>query len=116
MENTMKTLRLLALTAVGALLLASRVQAAEAPAKPVTLTGKIACAMCVLKQKEVASCTNVLVVAEGGKDVIYGLKENQVVRAWEMQACEHAVPVKVTGAVEQRAGKPTIVATRIEKS
>jgi hypothetical protein len=112
----MKILRILALTAVGALLLVSHVQAAEAPAKLVTLTGKIACAMCVLHQKDVASCTNVLVVPEGGKDVVYGLKENPVTKAWEMQACEHAVPVKVTGTVEQKAGKPTIEATRIEKS
>jgi hypothetical protein len=112
----MKIARIIALGVVGTMFLAARVQAADAPAAQVTLTGKLACAMCVLKQKEVKTCTNVLVVNQAGKEVLYSLAENPVVHAYEMAACEKALPVKVTGTVAEKAGKRTLTASRIEKS
>jgi hypothetical protein len=115
-ETIMKIARIIAVGVVGTMFLAARVQAADAPAAQVTLTGKLACAMCVLKQKDVKSCTNVLVVPEAGKDVLYALAENPVVHAYEMAACEKALPVKVTGTVAEKAGKRTLTASRIEKS
>jgi hypothetical protein len=115
-RTIMKIARILAVVAVGSLLSTAGVQAAEQPGQEVTLTGRLACAMCVMKLKEARSCTNVLVVPQAGKDVVYGLVENQVTHAWDMQACEKAIPVKVTGTLTERGGKPAIAASRIEKS
>jgi len=96
-------------------LLALPARAAEAgPA--VTLTGRIACAACVLHLKGVTSCTNVLVVAEAGHETIYALAPNAVTKSWEMRACEHAVPVRVTGTITENASRKTIEATKIEKT
>ena len=90
-------------------------RAAE-PGPAVTLTGRIACAMCVLHLKGVDRCTNVLVVDAAGRETVYALAPNAVTKAWEMQACEHAVPVKVTGTVTETAGKKSVDATKIEKA
>ena len=85
-------------------------------ARQVTMTGKLACAMCILKQPEVKTCTNVLVVSEAGKDVIYALADNAVTKEFTMAACEKTLPVKVTGTVAAAAGKKTITASKIEKT
>ena len=87
-----------------------------APGKTVTLTGKLACAMCVLKQPDAKGCSNMVVVKEGGKDVFYALAQNDVSKAFDMAACEKALPVKVTGTVTEAAGKKTITATKVEKA
>ena len=104
-----------AVACAGLLAVATSAQAA-ADAKPVTLTGKLACAMCILKQPEVKTCTNVLVVSEKGKDVIYGLADNAVTKEFTMAACEKTLPVKVTGTVAEVKGKKTITATKVEKT
>lgn len=106
---------LAAVAAAGLLLVAPAAQAADA-AKEVTLTGKLACAMCILKQKEVTTCTNVLVVSEGGKEVVYALADNAVTKPLTMVACEKTLPVKVTGTVTAVAGKKTLTATKVEKT
>jgi hypothetical protein len=85
-------------------------------ANPVTITGKLACAMCILKQPDVKTCTNVLVVKEGGKELIYALADNGVTKEYTMAACGKALPVKVTGTVAEAAGKKTITASKIVKS
>jgi hypothetical protein len=108
--------RSLAAVACAGLLVAATSAQAAADAKQVTITGKLACAMCVLKQKDVKSCTNVVVVKEGAKDVIYGLTENDVAKAYTMAACEKTLPVKVTGTVAEAKGKKTITASTIEKT
>ncbi len=97
--------------------LALLVQAARAaePA-PVTVTGRIACAACVLKMPGVKTCTNVIVASEAGTEVVYGLAENAVTKAWDMKACEKAIPVKVTGTVSEAGGKRTLTPARIEKA
>lgn len=99
-----------------ATLLGAAAPALAAAGKQVTVTGKLACAMCILKQPGVTSCTNVVVVKEGGKDVIYALADNEVTKPLAMTACEKTQPVKVTGTVTEAAGKKTITATKVEKS
>jgi len=89
---------------------------ADGAAKPVTLTGKIACAMCILKQPGVTSCKNVLVVPEGDQTAVYALTENAVTKAYDMAACEKAVPVRVTGTVSGSGTKKAIAASKIEKA
>ena len=103
-----------AVACAGLLAVAASAQAASA--KEVTLTGKLACAMCILKTPGVKSCTNVLVVAEGGKDVVYALADNAVTKPLTMAACEKTLPVKVTGTVAEAAGKKTITASKVEKT
>ena len=88
---------------------------AAAP-QTVTVTGRIACAMCILKMEGVKTCTNVLVTSEGGKEVVYGLAENAVTKAYDMAACEKAIPVKVTGTVTESGGKRTIAPSKIDKA
>jgi hypothetical protein len=104
-----------AVACAGFLFAGTAAQAADA-GKQVTITGKLACAMCVLKQKDVKGCTNVVVVKEGGKDVDYALADNDVSKPLIMAACEKALPVKVTGTVTEAAGKKTITASKVEKT
>ena len=85
-------------------------------AKQVTVTGKLACAMCILKTPGVTTCTNVVVVKEGGKDVIYALADNDVTKPLTMAACEKTLAVKVTGTVAEAGGKKTITASKVEKT
>jgi hypothetical protein len=110
-----RNLRFLAVAALAMAVQLGATRAAEA-ARPVTVTGKLACAMCILKQKGVNTCTNVLVVPEAGHDAIYALADNAVTKAYDMAACEKAVPVKVTGTVSGAGAKRTITPSRIEKS
>jgi hypothetical protein len=111
-----KLVRALAAVACAGLLVAATSAQAAADAKQVTITGKLACAMCILKQKDVQTCTNVVVAKEGAKEVVYGLTDNDVAKAYTMAACESTVPVKVTGTVAEAKGKKTITASKIEKS
>jgi len=108
-------LRLAVTAALSLAFLGNPASAAEG-AGQVTLTGKIACAMCVLHLKGASDCTNVLVVSEKGRDTIYELTDNEVTKAWDMRACEHAVPVKVTGTVSEQGGKKTMQPSRIAKA
>jgi hypothetical protein len=95
-------------------LIAGLAMAADAP-KAVTVNGKIACAMCVLKHADAKSCANVLVVEENGKPVEYALADNSVLRGFGHGACEKAIPVKVTGTIAEKDGKRTMTAEKIEK-
>jgi hypothetical protein len=104
-----------AVACAGLLAAATSAQAAEA-GTPVTITGKLACAMCILKQPGVKSCTNVVVVKEGAKEVVYALADNEVTKPLTMAACEKTLPVKVTGTVTEAAGKKTITASKVEKT
>jgi hypothetical protein len=107
---------LAAVACVGLLAAATPAHAAAAAGKRVTITGKLACAMCILKQKDVKTCTNVLVVKEGNQDVIYALADNDVTKPLLMAACEKTLPVKVTGTAAEAAGKKTITASKVEKT
>jgi hypothetical protein len=112
----MTTARYLTLTAAACLFLSSSALAADAASKEVTLTGRLACEMCVLKKAGAKTCNNVLVVPVAGKEVIYALADNAVAQGWSMKACSAAMPVKVTGTLTESAGKKTIAAAKIEKS
>jgi hypothetical protein len=90
--------------------------AAADAGKQVTISGNLACAMCILKQKDVKTCTNVVVVKEKGKEVIYALTDNAVTQPLTMAACEKVLPVKVTGTVTEAGGKKTITASKVEKT
>ena len=105
-----------AVACAGLLAVASSAQAAADAGKPVTISGNLACAMCILKQKDVKTCTNVVVVKEKGQDVIYALTDNAVTKPLTMAACEKTLAVKVTGTVAEAGGKKTITASKIEKT
>jgi hypothetical protein len=111
-----KLVRTLAAVAGLAFLAAATPAHAADAAKQVTVTGKLACAMCILKTPGVTTCTNVLVVNEGGKDVVYALANNAVTKPLTMAACEKTLPVKVTGTLAEAGGKKTITATKVEKT
>jgi hypothetical protein len=104
-----------AFACAGLLAFAASTPAAEV-AKEVTVTGKLACAMCILKQADVKTCTNVVVAKEAGKDVTYALADNAVAKEFLMAACEKTLPVKVTGTLAEPKGKKTITASKIEKT
>jgi hypothetical protein len=109
--------RAFAVLVLVAFLPAAFVSARAADAAPTTvLTGRIACAMCVLRQKDVKTCTNVLVVEKDDGRTVYDLTKNQVTKVWEMQACERGVPVKVTGTVAEQGGRKILTATKIERT
>jgi hypothetical protein len=108
--------RILGTAAICFAVLAQSARAADPAPGTTTVTGRLACAMCVLKMKDVKSCVNVLVTSEGGKEIVYALAENAVTRAYDMKACEKAVPVKVTGKVTESGGKRTIDPSSIEKT
>ncbi len=84
-------------------------------AKPVTMQGKIACAMCVLKHKDAKACAPMLVVTENGKDVEYALANNDVMKAFGHDSCEKAIAAKVTGTLAESNGKKVLTATKIER-
>jgi hypothetical protein len=111
-----RLVRAVAIATCAAFLGAAVPALAAADAKQVTLSGNLACAMCILKQPGVKTCTNVLVVKEKGKDVTYALADNSVTQAFTMAACEKVLPVKATGTVAEAGGKKTLTATKIEKT
>lgn len=108
--------RFLGMAAISFAVLTQSARAADPAPGTTTVTGRLACAMCVLKMKDVKGCVNVLVTSEGGKEVVYALAENEVTRAYEMKACEKALPVKVTGKVSESGGKRTIDPAKIERT
>ena len=107
--------RAVAIASAAAFLAVATPAPAEA-GKQVTLSGNLACALCILKQPGVKTCTNVLVVKEQGKDVTYALADNSVTQAFTMAACEKVLPVKATGTVTEAGGKKTLTASKIEKT
>jgi hypothetical protein len=111
-----KLLRTFAAVACAGLLVAATTATAAEAAKEVTITGKLACAMCILKTPGVNGCTNVVVVKDGAKEVVYALADNAVSKPLTMAACEKTLPVKVTGTVTEAAGKKTITASKVEKT
>ena len=107
--------RAVAIASAAAFLAVAAPAQAEA-GKQVTLSGNLACALCILKQPGVKTCTNVLVVKDGGKEVVYALADNDVTRPLTMAACEKVLPVKATGTVTEAGGKKTLTASKIEKT
>jgi hypothetical protein len=80
--------------------------------KEVTLKGKITCAKCELKLPDAKGCATVIVVKEGGKDIVYYFdtkshKENHT------EICKAGKDGSVTGTVTEEKGKKTITATKV---
>jgi hypothetical protein len=87
--------------------------AAGAAAGEVTLTGKILCAKCSLK--ETPKCTTAIQVKEGGKTVTYYLLDKGAAEEYHEPVCGSGVKDgKVTGTVSEKAGKKWITPKKVE--
>jgi hypothetical protein len=99
--------------ALAVVLVASVALAADT--KPTTLTGKIACEMCILKHKEAKGCNNVFVADEGGKSVEYKLADTPALKEYQHGACEKSIAVRITGTVSGSGATKTLTAEKVEK-
>ena len=81
-----------------------------AQTKDVKLTGKITCAKCDLKIEK--NCATVIVVKEGGKDVLYYFDEKSH-KANHDAVCHTGKQGTVTGTVSEKAGKKYITVTQV---
>ena len=110
--------KLIMLTVAGVLCSAVSVLAAPR-AEKVTIEGKGLCAKCALK--ETKSCQNVVIVTKDDKETKYYMTPNALAKKHHSadgfcQATkDDPIKVKVTGEVEEKAGKMTITASKIEK-
>ena len=85
------------------------VQARE-EGKEVTLTGKITCAKCDLKETD--KCQTVIKVEKDGKDVVYYFDKDGS-KKHHGKICTEAKKGKVTGKVVEKDGKKTITVTKV---
>lgn len=86
-----------------------------------TLTGKAVCRKCALKEVGATECQNVLQVKEDGKTVNYYLTGDESDKAHKaMGVCsakkDAGIKLKVTGKVEEKDGKKSLEASKIEKA
>jgi RecG-like helicase len=107
----MKTLwSLLTVLAVVGLLVGAGFADAK-PAKEVTLKGKITCAKCELN--EGAKCANVIIVKEGGKDVVYYFIDKGAGEKYHKEICKEGKEGTVTGVVSEQGGKKMIKPSKV---
>jgi Family of unknown function (DUF6370) len=110
------TKSILFLTVAAGLLLAvstSRLLAADAASKEVTITGSMVCGKCTLHESK--SCQNVVQVEKDGKTVNYYLKQNDVSKAAHDPICGgSSEKVTVTGAVTEKDGKEMMTPSKID--
>lgn len=91
----------------------SRLSAADAAGKAVTVTGTMVCGKCTLH--ETKSCQNVVQVEKDGKTVNYYLKQNDVSKAQHKAICGgDSEKVTVTGTVKEKDGKEMMTPTKID--
>jgi hypothetical protein len=91
----------------------SRLLAADAASKEITVTGSMVCGKC--KLHETASCQNVVQVEKDGKTVNYYLKQNDVSKAAHDPICGgSSEKVTVTGTVKEKDGKQMMTPTKID--
>ena len=107
---------ILFLTVVAGLMLAvstSRLLAADAPGKEVTITGSMVCGKCALHLTD--TCQNVVQVTQDGKTVNYFLTHNDVSKAAHGAVCGGTPEkVTVTGTLVEKKGKEILTPTKIE--
>jgi len=110
------TKSILFLTVAAGLLLAvstSRLLAADAAGKEVTITGTMVCGKCSLHETD--KCQNVVQVEKDGKTVNYYLKQNDVSKAAHDPICGgSSEKVTVTGTVTEKDGKEMMTPTKID--
>jgi hypothetical protein len=98
---------------VGLAVAIASVVVAQDAQKTVTLTGKVQCAMCILKKADAKSCQDVLVVA--GKDQgEYYIVKNEVSEKSGHLGCKGDKTATVTGTVAEKDGKKWLTATKME--
>ena len=91
----------------------SRLLAADAASKEVTITGNMVCAKCTLHETD--KCQNVVQVEKDGKTVNYYLKQNDVSKAAHDPICGgSSEKVTVTGTVTEKNGKEMMTPTKID--
>jgi hypothetical protein len=79
--------------------------------KPVTVTGTIMCAKCVLEKADATTCQDVLVATDKTE---YYLVKNAVAEKYG-HACKSEKSAVVTGTVVDKDGKKWIEASKIEE-
>lgn len=81
--------------------------------KDTTMTGTMVCAKCKLHLTD--KCQNVLQVDKDGKTENYFLTQNKVSKKFHDEICTtDGEKVTVTGTVEDKDGKHTLTASKIE--
>jgi hypothetical protein len=87
--------------------------AAAEETKAVTLTGKVQCAMCILKKADAKTCQDVLVVT--GKDAgEYYIVKNDATAQFPHSGCKGDKTATITGTVSEKDGRKWIAATKME--
>lgn len=99
---------------IGAASLAGSTSADDKKDTKKTIEGKMVCAKCTLE--ETKACANAVKVNEGGKDVVYYLKDKGAKEAYHKGICPGGseVAVKVTGKVVEKGGKKYIEDAKVE--
>jgi len=98
-----------------AVILVFAVSALAEEKKTVTLDGKMVCALCTLKEKDLKDCQNVVQVTDEKGDVKnYYVVANDAGKEFG-HVCKATPTVKVTGTVVEKDGKTWIEPTKIEK-
>ena len=104
------------LTVAAGLLMAvstSRLFAADAASKEVTITGNAVCAKCTLHEGD--KCQTVIQAQVAGKTVNYYLAENDVSKAFHKNICSGpGEKVTATGTVKEKKGKEMLTVSKIE--
>ena len=109
------TKSILFLTVAAGLLLAvstSRLLAADASSKEVTITGKALCAKCALH--EAPECQTAIQTEVDGKTVTYYLTANDTATAFHKEICSTPEQVTATGTVSEKEGKKMLTVSKIE--
>ena len=109
------TKSILFLTVAAGLLLAvstSRLLAADASGKEVTITGKALCAKCALH--EASECQTAIQTETDGKTVTYYLTPNDTATAFHKNICTTPEQVTATGTVSEKKGKKMLTVSKIE--
>ena len=109
------TKSILFFTIAAGLLLAvssSRLLAADAASKEVTITGKALCAKCALH--ETSECQTAIQTEIDGKTVTYYLTPNDTATAFHKEICSTPEQVTATGTVAEKKGKKMLTVSKIE--
>ena len=109
----MKTSKWFLTLAAGLLATTFTVRALAADSSQVTLNGTMVCGKCKLHITK--ECQDVLQVEKDGKTVNYFLTMNKTAKDFHPNICQNdGEKVTVTGKVKEKAGKETMVASKIK--